>query len=337
MNKRILIFIVLGISAAGAASAQLRINGYFSVDFLKGQTQSPFAKGSVENIQAGLIFSGEWTPQFSYALEVQTKESMKPEIEQAWAGFTASDAFRVKLGLYLVPFGKYNTAGRAFQTSLVNRPYPVGEFFPPSWRDLGILAEGKIGFFSYSVYLGNGLAEAESLPAGQQFKDNNKDKGKGGRLGFFPSQNLEVGASYYTGKYDDSNERTLSLQGLDATWTAQNFNLTAEYSRALIDTPSPFSQGKAEGFFVLLWINLGTLSPIVAYEKSKYEDAFHGVGYAGPLQTGLGIFSNHNLWAFGLVYSVHENFLLKIEYDLNRETNPELKDNVFRAQVAVHF
>jgi hypothetical protein len=337
MKRRLAVLFFIGLAAAGNAFSQVRMNGYFSMDFLKGQNQSPYARGSTENIRAGLIFSGEWTPQFSYALEVQTKEAMKPEIEQAWAGFASSEAFQLKVGLYLVPFGKYNASGRAFQTSLVESPYPVGEFCPSSWRDLGVLVEGKIGFLQYAAYLGNGLAEAENLGAGQQFKDNNSDKGKGVRLAFTPSQNLEVGFSYYTGKYDDANERNLSLQGLDATWTATNFNMKAEYSRAFVDNPAPLSRGKAEGFFVELWINLGTLSPVLAYEKSKYEDAFHGLQFAAPLQSGLGIFSDHNRWAFGFVYSPHENILLKVEYELNREKNLELQDNIFRAQVAVHF
>ena len=337
MKRHLAAFFSLGMIAAGSASAQVQMSGYFSIDFLKGQKQSTSALGSTENIRAGLIFSGRWTPQFSYALEVQTKEAMRPEIEQAWAGFTASEAFQLKLGLYLVPFGKYNSSGRAFQTSLVENPYPVKEFFPSSWRDLGVLIEGKIGFLQYAGYLGNGLAEAENLPAGQQFKDNNRDKGKGFRLGFTPSQNLEVGISYYTGKQDDANERNLSLQGLDATWTATNLNIKAEYMRAFVDNPALFSRGEAEGFFVTLWLNLGQLSPVVAYEKSKYEDAFHGPGFEVPLRSGLGIFSDHSRWAFGLVYSPHENFILKIEYGLNREKNLELRDNIFRAQVAVHF
>jgi hypothetical protein len=337
MKKRLAALFFIGLIGTGSASAQIRMNGYFSMDFLKGQTQSPFAKGSFENVRAGLIFSGQFSSQFSYALEVQTKQEMRPEIEQAWAGYTASEAFQLKLGLYLVPFGKYNSSGRAFQTSLVESPYPVGEFFPSSWRDLGLLIEGKIGFLEYSAYLGNGLAEGENLTAGQQFKDNNKDKGKGVRLGFYPSQNLEVGVSYYLGKYDDANTRNLTLQGVDATWTASNFNMKAEYSRALVDNPDPFSQGKAEGFFVELWINVQGFNPVVAYEKSKYEDAFHGIGFAGPLQTGLGIFSNHSRWAFGLMFSPQENVFLKIEYDVNHETNLELKDNVLRAQAAVRF
>jgi len=337
MKRRLAALFFTGMMTAGTASAQIQMNGYFSMDFLRGQKQSPYAHGSTENIRAGLIFSGQWTPQFSYALEVQTKEAMRLEIEQAWAGFTASETFQLKLGLYLVPFGKYNASGRAFQTSLVESPYPVGEFFPSSWRDLGVLVEGKIGFLQYAAYMGNGLAEGEDLRAGQQFKDNNSDKGKGVRLGFTPSQSLEVGVSFYAGKYDDTGERNLSLQGLDATWTATNFNMKAEYWRALVNNPAPFSQGKAEGFFVQLWLNLGSLSPVVAYEKSKYEDDFHGPGFAAPLQSGLGIFSDHSRWAFGLVYSPHENFLLKIEYDVNREKNLALQDNIFRAQVAVHF
>jgi len=336
-NRAWLILVFCGVLSSSLAAQQFRVNGYFSLDYLKGQSQSFFSQGSYQNARAGLIFSGEWTPQFSYALEIQSKDEMRFEIEQAWAGFFWSDTIHVKLGLYLVPFGKYNVSSRAFQTRSIQPPFPLNDVFPASWRDIGLLVEGKTGIFIYSAYLGNGLTEGENLRAGQQFKDNNHDKGRGSRLGFLVSQNIEVGLSYYSCKIDDEDKRGLSLKGVDLTWFDETYTLSGEYVRADIENPEPFSKGTAEGWFLIGSFSLGSISPFVAFEKYRYEDPFHGAGYAGPLAAGLGIFENRSRWAAGLVATIHPNFLVKLEYDFNKQQNLVLKDNVFLVQAAVHF
>ncbi|MGB8953057.1 MAG: porin [Candidatus Aminicenantales bacterium] len=317
--------------------AALETHGFFSMEYLKGQEQSEWAEGSLQNLKGGLIFSGEMAPKLSFALELQFREVHRMEMEQAWVGFIPSDAFHLKIGLYLVPFGKYNQANRPVQTSLIKEPLPIHGAYPSSWRDLGLLLDGRIGFLRYAAYLGNGLQEGEDLRAGQQFKDNNRDKGKGVRIGLLLSQNFEAGYSYYSGKIDSNNERGLALQGLDGTWMTENFELTAEYVRARIENPEPFSQGKADGFFVLFrWI-LGNLQPLVGYEKWDYQDAVHGVGFTDSLTVGNGILEKKNGWIVGCVYSLSPNFLLKIEYDFNQESNLDLKNNVFQVQAAIAF
>jgi len=336
MRKQLLPVLSLWLGLSLPAFSQLHLRGYFSQDYLKGQADSAVPQGSFENIRAGLIFSGEWSPQFSYALEIQAKDFNRFEVEQAWATFRWSEAVRVRLGLYLVPFGRYNESGRSFETRLVERPLPVSLNYPASWRDIGAVVEGKIGFVTYSAYIGNGLAEADSLGAGQQFRDNNRNKALGGRLGLLLDQGLEAGASYYSGRMDPANSRGLSLLGFDATWASRGMRLSAEYSRAKIDNPAPYAAGTAEGYFVLFSFDIAGLSPLVAYEKNRTEDAFHGPGFAaGPLP-GAGIFDNRNLWAVGLVYAASPNILIKLEYDFNRES-AGLKNDIFRAQAAVHF
>jgi hypothetical protein len=337
MIKRWIAGLVLVGGLTIPAISELRVTGNFSADFLKGQVQSEAAGGSFENARAGLIFLGDWASRFSYALEIQAKAISRFEIEQAWVGFSLSEALRLRCGLYLVPFGRYNESGRAFETILVEPPYPVGKVAPSSWRDIGLLAEGKIGVFKFAAYIGNGLAEAESLSAGQQFKDNNSDKGRGGRIGILISRKLEAGFSLYTGRLDAEGTRSLLLKGFDMNWRSENLGLAAEYAEAEIDNPAPFSRGKAEGYFVVLNLHFGGLSPFVAYEKYKYEDPYHGAGFSGPLTAGLGIFENRNLIALGLVCAVHQNVSLKIEYDFNHEGDFELENNMFRAQIAVHF
>jgi hypothetical protein len=320
---------------SGPAWAQVRLSGYFSSDYYQGIGRSSAAGSSFENPAAGLILSGEWTPQFSYTLELRTGNGWTPQIEQAWAGWASSDAFRLRLGVYLVPFGRYNESNRPFQTLLVSAPFPYGEVHPASWRDIGVLLEGRMGVFRYAGYIGNGLAEAPDLAGGQQFRDNNKNKGLGLRLAVGISQELELGGSYYRGKQDAANSRNLTLLGADLLWLTKNVRFTAEYARADASNPDPFASGRTEGWFVELGLNFGQLTPLASYQTSKTSDPFHGPGWTDSGAAGLS--ADHDRWALGATYALHPNVLLKVEYDIRTEGGAGVKDQALRVQAAVHF
>jgi hypothetical protein len=323
--------------APGPATAQVRLNGYFAAEYLQGRSQSPWSVGTFGGVQAGLIISGEWSQQFGYTLELRARGIDQPQVEQAWASWIWSQAFQAKLGVYLVPFGRYNVAERPFQTLLIDAPYGVAETRPRSWRDIGAMAEGDLGFVRYAAFIGNGLAEASSPADGQQWRDNNKNKGWGGRLSFPISQELDLGVSYYTGKQDAAGDRRLRLLGADAGWTTANILCQAEYTRADIDNPSGFAAGRVEGWFVLLGLTFGSFRPAASYQTSKADDPFHGAGWTDPLLAGEGSSWDHSRWTLGLSYALHPNVQIKVEYDWQKEKGPALDDNVLRVQAAIHF
>jgi hypothetical protein len=320
-----------------AVSAQVKVNGYLSAEFLKGQVQSDWNTGSFQNVQAGLFFTGLFGDRFNYVLELRMEDVSRFQVDQAWLGLSASNALNFKLGLYLVPFGQYNRSNRPYQTVLVRGPMSLEDVYPGRWREIGILVEGVFGSFSYAAYLGNGLAEEETLRAGQQFKDNNSNKGMGGRVGFSLGNEFGAGVSYYRGKYDTANSRQLSLLGLDASWVTDTIQVLGEYSYAKAENPSPFSSGEAKGYFIQVSLTPGKWHPFVSYQKSRYEDNFHGAGFSPSTQPGLGIFKDRNRWALGIDFILTTNVLLKAEYDFNREKNFSLKDNLFSAQIALSF
>lgn len=335
--RRAACFALALLAFAPSLRAQVTVGGYFSLDFLRGQAAGVAPHGSVENIQAGLILSGAWTKQLEYALEFRSKENMRLEIEQAWAGLAWSDALQVRLGVFLVPFGRYNSANRPFETPLVQMPVPAAAAFPASWRELGAMAEGKTGFLRYSAWIGNGLAEGRDFASGQQFRDNNKNKAWGGRLGLMLEDAFEVGGSYTKGKVAASDERALTMMGADATWINGGLKISGEYFRSEIANPEPYAAGRAEGWFVLGSYDLGGLSAIVSYQKLVYSDEFHGQGFAGPSGPGLGISEDLRGWSVGLTAPLVAGLVLKAEYDFNREPRLELKNDVFRAQIAARF
>lgn len=312
------------------------INGYLSFDFVKGQTDSFASKGTFQNALLGLILTGNMTPKVGYLAEARFKDETRLEMEQAYLGIRPSQTFSLKLGLYLVPFGRYNTSNRPHQTVLVKAPLLIENLYPQNWRDIGLLVEGKWRGLFYSGYLGNGITEGPNLSAGQQFKDNNKDKGKGGRIGLSLSQGLEGGFSYYIGRYDEDNERNLILKGGDLSWTAEGLYILAEYAQADINNPAGFSKGKVEGYFIQISFDMGPVRPAGSYQKLTYRDGFHGQEFRQDLG-GEGIDEDKSRWTIGLVYFAMANVIFKLEYEWNREKNTEIKDNIFLFQLALNF
>jgi hypothetical protein len=339
MNKsiRTAVFLFLSAILVAPGAAQLRINGYFSLDAVQGSQGLAAKAWSLENLHGGLFFSGEWAPGFSYTLEPTFGPGRRLDLSQAWMGFSFSPAIGLKAGLFLVPFGRYNTSRRPYETRLISDPDPIGAAFPADWRELGLLAEARFGNFSLAAYAGNGLAEAAEFGGGQQFRDNNGNKGWGGRLGVSLSASFEIGGSYYSGRADALNQRAIKMIGADASWSTQNIRASGEYVNTTIDNPAAFGRGEAEGWFGLLELVFDRWTPLASFQRLRYDDPFHGPSFGGPEIPGAGIFRDGTRWVFGLVYNLHPNILLKIEYDRRRESGAGRWTSTLRAQAAAHF
>jgi hypothetical protein len=337
MRKKLFAAFLFVVLAPGLTFSQLKVNAYFSAQYIDGKDESDFPHGTFQNVRGGVLFSGQAEKLFSYALEVRLKTETNVEVEQAWAGIRPSNAVQFRIGFYLVPFGKYNQANRPHETPFIQTPLHLAALYPASWRDIGLLAEGRSGFLSYSLYMGNGLQEGQDLRSGQQFKDNNTNKGTGGQFGVHLSQSFEVGLSYYRGKYDNANTRKLVLEGAHAIWQSESFLFVYEYGRALLDNPEGYSRGEVEGYYALVSLNSRGFMPFGSYQSLDYRDPFHGPGFSDEGIPGAGIFSKTNRWAVGLTYLISANIAIGIEYDFNRETDLELDNDVFVAQLAVHF
>jgi hypothetical protein len=338
MKKKPLFLLVATALAWAPVRAQIQLNGYLSFQYQKGEAQSDSPKGEFDKIRAGLFFAGRLERVFDYDVELRFDNHNLVEVQEAWLGYRPSEAFHLKLGMYLVPFGTYNTASRPYQTPFIPPPLAQASLYPESWRDLGAEVEWKVGVFQYSAYLGNGLREAVDLSSGQQFGDNNGNKAVGSRVAITLSRGFDVGLSYYRGKFDDANQRNLVLEGTDVSWNTQAFRVLYEYGRALIDNPSGFAKGKAQGHTVLASLSWGGLTPVGSYQTLDYKDPFHGTGFVSPLAVpGAGISSETSRWTIGLMYNPTATVFIKVEYDFNHEKPVEIKNNVFFAQVALQF
>lgn len=334
-------WLVLALGAAvilvPAVEAQVRANGYLSFAYEKGEGESDFPGGTFRGSQAGLLVAGRTGSLFSYGVEVRLSGETKTSLEEAWLAFQPWSGFSLRAGLFLVPFGKYNRSHRPHETPFIQPPLHLEALYPASWRDLGLVGEGHLGAFNYSIYLGNGLAEAASLGQGQQFEDNNSNKAAGGRASIFLSQSFELGGSYYQGKVDQADRRFLRLQGIDVTWQSDVFLFLYEYGKAVVENPEDYRDGESEGHFLLLSLKIRGLSPLVSYQTLRIDDPYHGPGFEPGVQVGAGLLSRVRRWAVGLTYSPALDLFLKLEYDFNREDGENLQNDVFRVQLALRF
>ncbi|MBN1938621.1 MAG: hypothetical protein JW843_03480 [Candidatus Aminicenantes bacterium] len=337
------IILILAVSAQAQTPAQtqaqvkLNVKGYFSFEAVRGDAGLPEMSWNLTNLWGGLIFSGELSEGLTFALEPTFGPGGGLGLTEAWAGLRLAEGVGIKAGLFLVPFGKYNLSRRPHETTLVRDPYPIGSAFPAGWRELGIAGQASFGVFNLAAFAGNGLAEAGDFASGQQFADNNGNKSWGGRLGLALSSQMEIGASHYRGKADRDNTRWLTMWGADASWLSQSIRAVGEYTRAEIENPSPYSKGRAEGWFALLEIRWGRFIPAASFQDRRVDDPFHGPNFAGPAVPGGGIDLEGRRWAFGLAYMLGANVLLKIEYDREREEGRSAWTSAVRAQAAVHF
>ena len=310
--------------------------GYLSFEYTSGQTGSDEPPPMFRNAQLGVIFSGEIGKRFFYVAEFRVRGT-GVDVDQALVSFAPSELFSLSAGLYLIPFGAYNQSSRPHETLLVKLPLHVEEMYPSRWRDIGILTEGNLGFLFYASYFGNGIVEGEDLSSGQQFEDNNKNKAKGGRVGIVFSEKFAAAVSYYRGKYDENEERSVNLYGVDVTWDVAGFQLFFEFAQASLENPESFSSGEATGYLVQLSFPLGKLQPVASYQRLDYEDRFHGAGFADSFTPGAGILLHKARWSVGVVFIPLPNLLVKIEYDFDQDNIQDLKTKAFSAQVALSF
>jgi len=334
--KRILSGIGTLLIASLGFSAEIQTGGYLSFSLLKGQEGGRRGPRNSRGSRGGALASGDLGQGFSFLVEARFRSESRFELEQALAAFKLGGSGDLRLGLFLVPFGKYNESNRPQQTVLVNLPLNLEAAYPESWRDIGLTTQGRIGFLRYAAYLANGLGEKDGAAAGQMFRDINKDKAKGGRMGIVLGEGFEIGGSYYMGKYDADNSFRLVLEGADLTWVTKDYEVRGEYTRGVWNNPGGAPDGKADGFFGLVALYMGKLQPVASFQRWDPGESGPGLPLIA-LEGGVELLSVRSRWALGARYFLSPTFVVKAEYDINREKGPALKNNLVVVQAAISF
>ena len=128
--KKIFLGIGIFLLASVGAVAEIQTGGYLSFSFLKGQAMSGVSQGSFQDVRGGALATGDLGQGFSFLVEARFRSESTFDLEQALAGFKLGASGDLRLGLFLVPFGKYNESNRPQQTVLVATPLNLEAALP---------------------------------------------------------------------------------------------------------------------------------------------------------------------------------------------------------------
>ena len=159
--------------------------------------------------------------------------------------------------------------------------------------------------------------------SGKNFDENNDSKSLGGRLGFIIFPGLEIGSSYSTGKYDDSDKSRMDFAGVDLRIQKGGFELRSEYIRSNVEgLGSETDSYDRDGYYVQLSYKY---SP--EYNYLRFLEGTTRFDSVDPNDL-LTNESDTERVSFGLNYSPFEHLILKLEYILEDETKEELEKNL---------
>ncbi len=198
-------------------------------------------KGSKSTFDAGIAPLILWQPEERLLIEagfdigVSTDEtndsSTSFDLTLANISYLINDNLYVGGGLFVVPFGVYH---RHFDPPWINKfpddPLPFGDGGIAPGSEVGAFLGGVVPVqdmkLIYDLFVTNGpnLFVDGADTAGQlnfdDFTDLNNGKAVGGRIGFLPRPNIEVGYSAMFAQVnpDDFSDTNVILQAVDLNW-----------------------------------------------------------------------------------------------------------------------
>ncbi len=319
--------------------SRLFLSGYGSARFAD---QSGGVPSSFE-VQFNPIFHFRLTDRlhFNAELELELDDGGETEIELEFAtiDFLATDWLALSAGKFLTPF---NLFGPKLHPQWINkmasRPliYQKGKGIIGVIGDVGVMASGGAPLwnedskFNYAVYLTNGPKAADDPEPALEFEntpDENDNKTAGGRIGFLPIPNLEIGFSGMTGRTKEGKNGRFDLIGADGWYFLNGLELRGEYVHLFRDLASNLDKW---GYYLQASYRLryhitepsglpgvlGRFEPVVRWGQTK----------------GSG--SDNRQIAAGLNYWLFESVPLKFTYEFNM--GADSTDRWF-AQIAYGF
>jgi len=200
-------------------------------------------RSSKSTFDAGIAPLILWQPESDILIEtgfdigVSTDDgnnsSTSFDLTLANISFLVNDYLYVGGGLFVVPFSVYH---RHFDPPWINKfpddPLPFGDAAIAPSSEVGLFLGGAVPIqdmkLTYDVFLTNGpnlyTANTDSANAGQlnfdDFTDLNNGKAVGGRIGFLPWPNIEVGYSAMFAQVnpDHFSNTDAFLQAVDLNW-----------------------------------------------------------------------------------------------------------------------
>ncbi|MFQ5559655.1 MAG: hypothetical protein ACE5FU_03580, partial [Nitrospinota bacterium] len=267
----------------------------------------------VVNLHSHHVFSGE---------DSETKGEF--EVEEAYGTYRFSDLLTLKSGFFLTPFGIYNSIRYItplFATVVLPQMYempanynseqlpePLHANLMPQQSNFMLTGRYIGSFFDteYSLFVTNGFR-------GESGRDENTDKGFGGRIRVIAVDRYKLGLSIFSGNDSlkdadtaDDFGKVLKI-GFDIEILLLDELWKMEYEFVRDDFEN---RAHRYSFYVRTTLNIGSFSPFASFDFAKDND--HALYKKGQARYSL-----------GSGYSLSETVTLKAEYHFHVFNNAD--------------
>lgn len=139
--------------------------------------------------------------------------------------------------------------------------------------------------------------------------DSNKNKAFGGRVAYAMLPNVEIGASYYTAKYDEDGALEFSAQGLDLNVSDSHYVLRGEYIATETDAleeeegETEIHTFKRDGWYLQNTLQVGKFWPAISGTEVVLE------------YSETNKLAEASRWMVGLNYWLDARSVVKVAYD----------------------
>lgn len=246
-------------------------------------------------------------------------------------------------GKFLSPVGQFR---QNLHPSWINKmptaPPGFGHDGAAPTAEVGAELRGGFGFtgqthFNYALYVGNG-PELELNKAGDEIEaigtegfvsDEDGNKAFGGRLGFLPIPNLEIGVSgaYSQVALEGEQDRDYTVLDADFVWHWKGLETRGEYVRSELDALS--TSVAPDGLTWESWY----MQAAYRFLPTKFEAVARYTDFDSAHAD-----HSQEQWALGINYLFASNAMLKASYEFNDGlTNEPADDNRLLFQLAYGF
>lgn len=310
-------------------------------------------KGTKSSFSAGIAPLVLWQPNEHILIEAAADigisndadghSSTSVNLTIANASYIVNNNLLVGGGLFVAPFGVYH---RHFDPPWINKlpddplVFSDGGLAPGSV--VGVYASGAVPVdrmkFTYDAYVSNGpnLETKDPGTAGllhfDNYSDLNNNKAVGGRLGFLPFPQLEVGYSVQYGKANSTDFKDVStlVQAIDAAyrrdfkeiygtldihgeWVWSNVGkATYDPTGALGFGPARYSNARQGGYLLVAYRPSLLSDPVL----KKLEFIVRYDAMKVPLKAPGG--DHEQRWTLGVDYWITPAAVFKVAYEIDQ-------------------
>lgn len=348
--KRFLSVLLVFSLMVPVSAATTSVGGYMDTEYVSGTDSATFkAHRMILYVGSEIHENIHFNSEIEYEYGGDAGNSGEIKIEKAYVDVALTEGMGVRTGLIVMPVGYENINHDSNMRDATNRSYYSKYIVPSTWSDTGIGIVGNLELandwgISYQSYIVNGLQNDIDGTNGLRnarpnFKqDNNQSSAFVGRLTVSPKAGLDLGASLYTGEYDNDGNN-VTLFAVDGLHKRGPFEVLAEYGIVSIDQsvdePTDMSGGYIEGRYHFM----------PEFIKTKLNKQ----GYANPTFTAFARINQIDLdkdvedtkdlttYTIGLNFRPVENVAFKIEYETSEEGEGDVDNNAIYASIAAGF